>query len=99
MISVRIRQSKHIGRHDSLSTRTFDHTRSIANVQRSGVCHKVKIINQTTPDRCINPLSPHDAIKHNFTSMKTYLFFLQQRVLERKFPWTGSPIGLRGNFL
>ena len=24
-----------------------------------------------------NPLSPHDALKHNFTSLKTYLIFLQ----------------------
>ena len=34
-----------------------------------------------------NPLSPHDALKHHFTSLKTDLIFLQQRVLERKFPW------------
>ena len=33
-----------------------------------------------------NPLSPHDALKHYFTSMKTYLTFLKQRILERKFP-------------
>ena len=31
-----------------------------------------------------NPLSPHDALKHHFTSLKTDLIFLQQRVLERK---------------
>ena len=30
----------------------------------------------------INPLSPHDALKHHFTSLKTDLVFLQQRVLE-----------------
>ena len=35
----------------------------------------------------INPLSPHDALKHHFTSLKTDLIFLQPRVLERKFPW------------
>ena len=35
----------------------------------------------------LNPLSPHDALKHNFTSLKTDLIFLQQRVLEREFPW------------
>ena len=34
----------------------------------------------------INPLSPHDALKHHFTSLKTDLIFLQPRVLERKFP-------------
>ena len=36
--------------------------------------------------RSINPLSPHDALKHHFTSPKTKLIFLQQIVLERKFP-------------
>ena len=33
-----------------------------------------------------NPLSPHDALKHHFTSLKTDLIFLQQRDLERKYP-------------
>ena len=44
-----------------------------------------------------NPLSPHDALKHHFTSLKTDLIFLQLGDLERKFPETGLPI--RGNFL
>ena len=35
----------------------------------------------------INPLSPHDALKYHFTSLKTDLIFLQPSVLERKFPW------------
>ena len=35
----------------------------------------------------LNPFSPHDALKHRFTSLKTDLIFLKQRVLERKFPW------------
>ena len=35
----------------------------------------------------INPLSLHDALKLHFTSLKTVLGFLQQRILERKFPW------------
>ena len=34
----------------------------------------------------INPLNPHDALKHHFTSLKTDLIFLPPRVLERKFP-------------
>ena len=34
-----------------------------------------------------NPLSPHDALKHHFTSLKLYLISRQLRVLERKFPW------------
>ena len=33
----------------------------------------------------VNPLSPHDALKHHFTSLKTHLILLQQSVLERKF--------------
>ena len=28
------------------------------------------------------PLSPHDALKHHFTSLKTDLIFLQLRALE-----------------
>ena len=39
---------------------------------------------------CINHLSPHDALKHHFKSMKTYLIFLKQSVLERKFKWNWS---------
>ena len=35
----------------------------------------------------LNPLSPHDALKHHFTSLKTDLISLQQRILEPKFPW------------
>ena len=34
-----------------------------------------------------NPLSPHDASKHHFTSLKTDLSFLQEKVLGRKFTW------------
>ena len=34
----------------------------------------------------LNSLSPHDALKHYFTSLKTYLIFLQPMVLERKCP-------------
>ena len=33
-----------------------------------------------------NPLSPHDALKHHFTSLRADLIFLQLGVLERKFP-------------
>ena len=33
-----------------------------------------------------NPLSPHDALKHHFTSLKTDLILLQLGVLERKYP-------------
>ena len=38
-------------------------------------------------DLSFNPLSPHDALNHHFTSLKTDLIFLQLGVLERKFPW------------
>ena len=33
----------------------------------------------------VDPLSPHDAIKHHFASLKTDFISLQPRVLERKF--------------
>ena len=33
-----------------------------------------------------NPLNPHNALKHLFTSLKTDLIFLQLRVLELIFP-------------
>ena len=33
----------------------------------------------------INPLSPHDALKHHFTSPKTDLIFLQPRGFRTKF--------------
>ena len=36
--------------------------------------------------RSFNPFSPQNALKHNFTSLKTDLIFLQRRVLEPKFP-------------
>ena len=39
-----------------------------------------------------NPLSPHDALKHHFTSLKTDLIFLQPRVAEWIFYETGLPI-------
>ena len=35
----------------------------------------------------INPLSPHDALKHHFISLKTDLIFLQLTVLKGKFSW------------
>ena len=33
-------------------------------------------------NKMINPLSPLDALKHHFTSLKTHLIFLQLGVLE-----------------
>ena len=33
-----------------------------------------------------NPLSPHVALKHHFATLKIHLIFLQQSVLDRKFP-------------
>ena len=50
-------------------------------------CIIVIIIITVVVKNRINPLSPHDALKHHFTSMKTYLTFLKQRVLEQKFLW------------
>ena len=40
----------------------------------------------------LNPLSPHDALKHHFTSLKTDLIFLQLGVLEYIFRETVLPI-------
>ena len=34
----------------------------------------------------VNLLSPHDALKHHFTSLKTDFILLQPRVFKRKFP-------------
>ena len=34
----------------------------------------------------VKPLSPHDALKHHFISLKTELIFLQPIVLEQKLP-------------
>ena len=45
----------------------------------------------------VNPLTPRDAIKHHFTSLKTDPIFLQPRVVERNFHETGLLI--HGNFL
>ena len=42
-------------------------------------CNYLVLINSDAP-LSINPLSPRDALKHHFTSMKTQLIFLQQRV-------------------
>ena len=39
----------------------------------------------------LNPLSPHDALKHHFTSLKTDLIFLQLGFSEWKFPWNWLP--------
>ena len=44
-----------------------------------------------------NPLSPHDALKHHFTSLKTDLIFLQLRDFELNFHETGLPV--HGNFI
>ena len=49
------------------------------DLQWMKMIHVLKII-------LINPFSPHDPMRHHFTSLKTDLIFLQPRVLERKFP-------------
>ena len=48
----------------------------------------VVTISDSLYTRCSNPLSlsPHDALKHHFISLKTDLIILHSRVLERKFP-------------
>ena len=42
---------------------------------------------ETLNRSCFNPLSPNDALKHHFTSLKTDLIVQSLRFLERKFPW------------
>ena len=48
---------------------------------------RYKIKNYYCHARRFNPLSPRDAWKHHFTSLKTDLIVLQLTVLEGKFPW------------
>ena len=58
---------------------------SVARINGHGGNVKSEQVRSTL--RCLfNPLSPHDALKHHFTSLKKYLIFLQPGVLERKFP-------------
>ena len=45
----------------------------------------------------VNPLSPHDALKHHFTSLKNHIIFQLLGVLGWIFHETGLPI--HGNFL
>ena len=40
--------------------------------------------NLDDPPTLINPVSPQDALKHHFTSLKKDLIFLQQRVWKRE---------------
>ena len=65
-------------------------------------CYRAKSIQQwhtheNIVNKLFNPLSPHDALKHHFTTLKRQWIFLQPRVLERNFHETGLPI--HGNFL
>ena len=41
-----------------------------------------QLLNSQSQIGRVNPLSPHDALKHHFTSLKTDLIFLQLGVLE-----------------
>ena len=60
-------------------------------VVRQGLTNKKQRVKISFSDfwlkTCFNPLSPHDALKHHLTSLKTDLISLQPRVWERKFPW------------
>ena len=44
-----------------------------------------------------NPLSPHDALKHHFTSLKTYLILLKLRGFRRKISM--NLVAIHGSFL
>ena len=67
----------------------FDHTKDkffVISTLKELSHHGLLLYNIYVTNASVNPLSPHDAWKHHFTSLKTDLIFLQQRVLERKFP-------------
>ena len=49
------------------------------------------------PESCVNPLSPHDALKHHLTSLKADLIFLQLGFYNENFYETGLLI--HSNFL
>ena len=40
------------------------------------IAHNIHVCIQMKRKELINPLSPHDALKHHFTYMKTYLISL-----------------------
>ena len=48
---------------------------------------RYKIKNYYCHARRFNPLSLHDALKHQFTSLKTDLIFPELTLLKGKFPW------------
>ena len=50
-------------------------TKGFVNAFSAGTVHRHQ-------DLSSNPLSPHDALKHHITSLKTDLIVLQIRVLE-----------------
>ena len=51
------------------------------------ICHKQNVyVHTLRKSTFFNSLSPHDALKHHFISLKTDFIFLQLRVFEWKFP-------------
>ena len=71
-----------------------DHVVKPANSCPSLSCYAVSIlphglqsVSRLNTELALNPLSPHDALKHHFTFLKTDLIFLQPRDLEWKFRW------------
>ena len=52
------------------------------NESRAGVTNYGLLTPCVGWDECFNPLSPHDALRHRFTSLKTDLIFQQPRVLK-----------------
>ena len=61
----------------------YEYFYSLEVVSRS---HRPQVQVDTNYLYLFNPLSPRDALKHHFTSLKTDLISLQLGVLERKFP-------------
>ena len=46
------------------------------------VCRCTAVQQQAAVTYNINPLSPHDALKHHYTSLKKDFIFLQLKILE-----------------
>ena len=77
-----------------LLIRVAAHSRFYCNINMY-ICrdyHCFSLLNVTRRSRQwrlsrLNPLSPRDALKHHFTSLKADFIFLQLGVFEWKFPW------------
>ena len=74
------------GKHSYLSCAHVNNNLNIIAVQSNSNCQMCYQYYQYLTPRpqvvFFTPLSPHDALKHQFTSLETHVIFLQLRVLE-----------------